>query len=113
MPEKTQTFPTDAVAINLGDGKPRHLRYSLGSLRRLKAKFGATLLSAATLNALDEDKLTDLLFEGLVEKEDLTLEAMADLIDARRIPDLVRAFSEAFSGSFPEKNAPSQTATLQ
>jgi hypothetical protein len=100
--------PTDSVAIDLGDGTTRHLRYSLGSMRRLKKKFGATMLSAETLRALDEDKLADLLFEGLVEKEGLTLDDMADLIDARRIKDLVEAFSLAFSGSLPEKNATSQ-----
>lgn len=104
--------PTDPVEIDLGDGKIRHLRYSLGSMRRLKKKFGTTLLSADTLRSLDEDRLADLIFEGLVEKEGLDIEAMADLIDARRLADIINAFSAAFSGAHPEKNANSQlTAT--
>lgn len=100
--------PTDSVEIDLGDGKPRHLRYSLGSMRRLKKKFGS-MMSAETLATLDEDKLADLLYEGLVEKEGLSVDDMADLIDARRLKELVEGFSQAFSGSLPEKNASSQT----
>ncbi len=100
--------PTESVEVDLGDGKLRHLRYSLGSMRRLKKKFGKTLMSSETLRSLDEDTLSDLLYEGLVEKEGLSVDDMADLIDARRIKDLVEAFSLAFSGSFPEKNATSQ-----
>lgn len=100
--------PTDSVEIDLGDGTTRHLRYSLGSMRRLKKKFGTTMLSTEALSALDEDKLADLIYEGLTEKEGMSLEDMADLIDTRRLKEILEAFSLAFSGSLPEKNAKSQ-----
>jgi hypothetical protein len=106
--------PTEPVEIDLGDGKVRHLRYSLGSMRRLKKQFGKTLMAAETLMSLDEDRLADLIHEGLVEKDGLSVDDMADMIDSRRIKDLVEAFSLAFAGSFPAKNEPSQPdATIQ
>jgi hypothetical protein len=105
--------PTDPVAIDLGDGVTRHLRYSLGSMRRLKNKFGSTMLSESSLMGLDEDKLAELIHEGLVEKDGLSIDDMADLIDSRRLKEIIEGFSLAFSGSMPEKKAASQTATVQ
>jgi hypothetical protein len=111
MPEATPT-PTDSVELDLGDGKLRHLRYSLGSMRRLKKKFGKTLLSPDTLMAMDEDTIPELIFEGLQDRDGLaTSDDVADLIDTRRLKEILEAFFVAFAGSKPEKNAPSQTAT--
>jgi hypothetical protein len=104
--------PTDSVELDLGDGKIRHLRYSLGSMRRLKKKFGKTLIAPDTLMAMDEDTIPELIFEGLVDREGIaTSDELADLIDTRRLKELLEVFFAAFAGSKPEKNAPSQTAT--
>jgi hypothetical protein len=111
MSENTIIKPTDPVEIDLGDGVTRHLRYSLGSMRRLKKKFGTSMLSPEALLGLDEDKLADLIHEGIIEKDGLPLEAMTDLIDTRRLKQIIESFSLAFSGSLPEKNGTSQTAT--
>ena len=104
----TPTTPTDLVEVQLGDGQTRHLRYTLGSMKRLKKKFGTSMMSAESLKALDEDKLADLIYEGLVEKDGMSLEDMADKIDTRKLAHIIERFSLAFSESLPEKNAASQ-----
>lgn len=105
MPE---LHPTDSVSITLADGKERQLRYSVGSMRRLRKKYGASLMKQETLLSLDEETLPDLILEGLVEKDGLTVDDVAELMDTRRMKQIMEAFQEAFVGSLPEKNETSQ-----
>jgi hypothetical protein len=108
----TPIFPSDPVPIDLGDGVARSLRYTLASLRRLKAKHGASLLTGAALKALDEDVLPDLLYEGLTDRRGIeSAEALADKLTPSQVPYLIDVFGRAFSGSLPvpDPNAPSSS----
>ena len=102
-----QITPTDPVAITLSDGVERKLRYGVGSMRRLKAKFGKSLMNKDALLSLDEDTIPELIFEGLMDKDGLSPDEVADLIDTRRIKEVCEKFFEAFTGAHPEKNATS------
>lgn len=99
--------PTDSVTITLSNGVQHELRYSLGSMRRLRKKYGKSLLDKETLLALDEETLPDLIFEGLTDKEGLTADQVADLLDTRKLKETIEAFFAAFAGAMPEKNATS------
>ncbi len=100
----TYIYPTEAVTVDLGDGKPRELRYNLGTLRRLKAKFGKSALTGELLQSLDEDKLPELLYEGLVDKSDIAnADALAEMIPAAAVPYLIQQFVAAYSGAFPKE----------
>lgn len=87
-------YPTDPVLIILSDGVERHLRYTLGALRRLKGKLGDSLTGGSFVN-LNDDQLPELIAEGLIEG-DLTAEQVADLIDARALAYVGERFMEAF-----------------
>lgn len=104
--------PTDSVSIILSDGVERELRYTLGSMRRLRKKYGKSLLDKEALLALDEETIPDLIFEGLSQKEGLTADAVADLLDTRKLKETIEKFFEAFAGALPEKNGTSP-ATVQ
>lgn len=108
MPEQPIT-PTDPVSITLSDGVERELRYTLGSMRRLRKKYGKSLLDKDALLALDEETIPDLIFEGLSSKEGLTADDVADLLDTRKLKETIEKFFEAFVGALPEKN---ETAPL-
>ena len=84
-----------AVPITLADGRERTLRYTLGSLRRLKA-MGVDLL------AMPEDQillhLADLLWAGLVTDDPtLTPEDVAELIPLADAVRHIEAFTKAFT----------------
>lgn len=110
MPE---TFtPIDPVEIDLGDGKIRHLRYSLGTMRRLRKTLGRTLLTKEALLALDEESIPELIFEGLLEKSDFaSSDDIAELIGLPNLKYIVETFVAAWTGSLPGKNAPGRPAT--
>ena len=103
-------YPTEPVTIDIGDGKEREIRYTLATLRRLKAKFGASALNGDLLRSLDEDRLPELLFEGLQDKSGIPdADALAEMIPPAAVPYLIRQFTAAFTGSFP--NAPGSQLT--
>jgi hypothetical protein len=94
----------------LSDGKERELRYTLGSMRRLRKKYGKSLLDKEALLALDEETIPELIYEGLRDKDGLTdADAVADLLDTRKLKETIEKFFEAFAGAMPEKNAVSPT----
>ena len=93
--------PTDPVVVDLGDGKDRELRYTMATLRRLRKKFGVPVLTGELLRSIDEDKLPELLFEGLVDKNKITVDAIAEMIVPAATPYLVQQFLAAFTGAFP------------
>jgi len=105
------------VTITLTDGVERNLRYSLGSCRRLKSKFGASVFTGEGLKGLDEEKLPALLFEGLRDSdgntpEGMTEEKLADLMAMPMLPKMLAAFVAAWSGSMRkngESSSPIQT----
>lgn len=98
--------PTDPVTIDLGDGTPRKLRYSLATMRRLKNKFGQSMMDGTALQKLDEDKLPEILFEGLVDREGIAdSNALAELVTFQNLPGIIEKFTLAFAGAMPEKKA--------
>src|SRR5690349_4091696 len=95
-------YPTDAVSVDLGDGKERELRYTLGSLRRLRKTFGIPVLTGELFRSLDEDRLPELIFEGLTDKSGIdSADDLAEMIHPAAVPYLTQQFLAAFTGSFP------------
>jgi len=102
MPQMTSVatpiFPTTPTPITLADGKVRHLRYSLGSVKRIKAQFGKTFTEI--LSNPPEEFLPVVILMGLVEKdENLTEESLLeDLLTGPMIEYGQLCFVEAFFG---------------
>ncbi len=96
----TPTYPTEPTKITLSDGKERHLRYSLGAMKRIKAKFGKDALEI--LKTPPEDLLPFVLMEGLVEKDGITearlLEDENPLVTGPMVDYVTLQFVEAFFG---------------
>ena len=91
-------YPTEPTPVTFANGKVYHLRYSLGAVKRIKAKFGKTF--AEILGHPPEDFLPMALMEGIVEKEPgLTEEVMLeDLLTGPMIEYAQLCFVEAFFG---------------
>lgn len=108
-------YPTEAVTIDLGDGKERELRYSLATLRRLRTKFGTAILGGELFRSTDDmDRLPDILWEGLIDKSEIKdADQMAELIHPAAAPWLIMQFYAALNGSFPtpDPNDPSSQPT--
>lgn len=114
---KTLPFPTfdEPVTLDLGDGKPLPLRYTLMTLRRLSKRLGQPMLGRkGSLLDITEDNLAELLFEGLCDP--VTGEAptrasgeILALDDLHRMPSsalvyLINTFTTAYNQAVPEKN---------
>lgn len=98
-------YPTEAVTIDLGDGRERELRYTLATVRRMRKTFGIPILRGDFFTSLDESVLPEVLFEGLVDKSEITdADQLAELMQTRAVKYLVRQFEAAFSGSFPPQD---------
>jgi hypothetical protein len=94
-------FPTEPVSIILSDGVERTVRFSMGSLRRLKKTLKKDT-SLDVLNAISADTIPEFLMEGLVDKAGVAdTDAMADLIEVRQLPYLIGRLSLALSESVP------------
>ena len=92
-----QTFASKTTPITLADGKERQLRYSLGSVKRVKEKFGKTFTDI--LNHPPEEFIPFVLMEGLVDKTGITEESiMEDLVTGPMIESVQLSFVEAFFG---------------
>jgi hypothetical protein len=113
MPDKRliPPGPTPPVAIDLLDGKPRFLRYSISTLTSLKAKMGRSLFGrGGALQSVDEEVLPLLILAGLRNEdmtpaEDVTVAQIQDL-PASYFPYLLNVFALAFNGSLPEQQSP-------
>ncbi len=91
------TYPTEPTPITLADGVVRHLRYSLGAVKRIKAKLGKEAVEI--LKIPGEELLPYVLMEGLIEKEGLTEQRISDeLLTGPMIDYATFAFIEAFFG---------------
>ncbi len=92
-----ETFASTPTPITLDDQKQRHLRYSLGAVKRIKTKWGKTFTEI--LGHPPEDFLPEVLMEGLVEKEGLTEQILLDeLLTGPMIEYAQLQFIEAFFG---------------
>jgi hypothetical protein len=95
-------YPTEAVTLDIGDGRERELRYTLATLRRLRKTFGVPVLTGELFRSIDEDRLPELIFEGLADKSGIAdAEALADMIHPAASPYLIQQFLAAFTGAFP------------
>lgn len=93
----------EPVDIELPDGKMRQLQYTVGSLRRIKAALGKSMIGGISL---DED-LATLIYHGLYSAtgeppEGITVEDI-DSLPAPWVPYLLQRFTLAYNGSLPEK----------
>ena len=92
---------TDPVMIDLG-GKQRELRFTLKNVREAKKQFGSL---AEMFKADVTDYLPELVFAGLVEKEGLTPDAVAELIEWKDFQAIIEATMQAFTGKAQTENA--------
>lgn len=112
MSEQNQPVerPTTPATITLSDDKERVLRYSIGTMKKLKVLFGNSLFRGG-LNDLDEEKLPVLIWYGLKHSApggdpNLTLEQVEELIDAQMLPYVMSRFLMAFGGKAKNEQAP-------
>lgn len=79
------TYPTEPVEIVLADHKPRYLRYTAATVRRLKARLGRSLMGG--FGALDEDSLPEAIYEGLTDKSSAKVKLTGQDAADHNIPD--------------------------
>ena len=93
--QDTNTTPTPTRGIEIKLDRLRHLRFTLGTLRRIREEIGTEALEAG----VSEEKLAKVLWYGLKE-DDPTLkpEDVEDLIDLQDLPELVEALKRAMGG---------------
>lgn len=106
--------PTTPTPITLADGKVRHLRYSLGDVKRIKQQFAKLPVApssapqeeqfrtspfAQIMGHQPEDLLPVVLMMGIVEKEGLTEQVLLEeLLTGPMIDSAQIAFVQAFFG---------------
>ena len=93
--------PTDPGKVALADGKPRALRFTNGSIRRLKAKHGVQSFQELFGREFT-DIAGDFIFEGLVDKDGLTAEAVDDLIPVHELLEIQYAILAAMNNETVE-----------
>jgi len=84
----------EPVSIDFGAG-PRQLRYSITATRKLKQRFGS-IKEMMTVEAFEA--LPDAIYEGLIDKTDLSPEKIADMIDLQDVQRLHYIFLRALTG---------------
>jgi len=90
---KTPT-PTRGVPVDLGDGVPRRLRYSLRTMREVRQAFG----DIEQFDAHDEN-LGKLLWFGLRHEDDtLSVPQVEELVDLEHLTTIMEAVTEALGG---------------
>ena len=105
--------PTDSTPIDLGDGKERTIRFTLGKLKKLKKKFGSSLMQTG-LRDLDEEQLPEIIRMGLEgpESEKPSIEWF-DNIEIKLIPVLIETVVKAWFKAMPKNEPPLTTEDLQ
>lgn len=89
MPQETPT-PTRGVQIMLD--RVRYMRYSLGTIRKIREEFGVEALEAG----LSGDKLAKVLWYGLVTDDpSLTVEQLEELIDLENMKGVLEVMTKA------------------
>jgi len=91
-PTPTPT-PTRGVVIVLD--KERRLRYSLGTIRKMREEFGDNVLESG----LPHDAIGKLLWFGLVhDDENLTPGDVEELVDLEHLDEIMKAVTKATGG---------------
>lgn len=86
---KETPTPTRGVPIELD--RTRYLRFSLGTLRRIREEFGEDLEAG-----LSGDKLAKVLWYGLRGSDpELTVEQLEEIIDLEQLPAVIEALGKA------------------
>ena len=86
----------ESVTISLD--KERHLRYTWGSVRRLKREEGIVFTELEDDQLTDLDVIASVLWAGLVwEDETLTVNAVADMVPLNRTGEVSDKIAEAIS----------------
>lgn len=89
---ETLPTPTPTKGVPLMLDRERHLRFSLGTIRRLKDKLGKTALE----EGVSTDLLAELLWFGLTHEDaDLTVEQVEEMVDLEHLTEVMDAVSAA------------------
>lgn len=98
----------EPAEIELSDGVVRKLRFTNASIKRIKTALG--LVKFQDIQGADAyDALPVMIFEGLVDKTGLSVEAVNDLIDVRYFKELFEEITVALQGDQPPNVESSQT----
>ena len=91
----TSKTPTPTRGVEIMLDRKRFLRYTLGTLRRIREELGTEALEAG----VSEEKLARVLWHGLKEDDpSLRPEQVEDLVDLQQLPVLVSALQMAMGG---------------
>ncbi len=106
----SRTVPIEIkpVLLTTTDGKEREFLLTAGGMNRIKKKFDVNNIKE--LLALEETALVPILYEALLDKNDLTEEQFNDIIPFNPEP-LMRALGMLLGASFPDP--PKATETTQ
>lgn len=96
MPTPQPPTTIQNVPITFSDGIERHLRYTLGDVKRIKQKWGADFKTM--FEHPQEEMMPAVLWVGLIEKTDLTEEGLSELISIGSVEYYQLCFVEAFFG---------------
>ena len=91
--------PTDAKLIHLSDGRAKEIRFTLRTFKTLKSKFKMSFLNGEGWQNIDEDMLPEVLYESLVDKSDITLDELYDLVTIDTVPAIMEAVALAIGGN--------------
>jgi hypothetical protein len=100
--------PTEQFYVTLSDGVKREIRFSIATLKRIKAKTGKSFMREATFEEMDEDVVPTLLFEALVDKSSLNEDFVAENISMKDFNRIYIETMTAFAGSLPPHDPEAQ-----
>lgn len=93
--------------VELTLDKPRKLRYTWRSIRRLHNEYGVNILDMKEESFTNPDTISKILWAGLVwDDPDLTVDALDDLIELRQLATISGKVSEAISTQMGETSDP-------
>lgn len=94
--------PTDGPKLRLIDGVEKEFLLSMGSLRRLKKRFGVTLIKEL-LDRDAEEIGVPLLYEAMVDRGNMTEDEFANLLPAN-LDIILRTVMSLLGYSFPDES---------
>lgn len=90
---KSTPAPSRGVPIDLD--RRRYLRYTLGTLRKIRLEFGDETLT----KGVTEEKLAKVLWYGLVgDDPELKPELVEEIVDLEKLPEVTKAMRAAMGG---------------
>jgi hypothetical protein len=81
--------------IDIGDGKQREIFFSIAAAGRLRKQYGSFANAMAEEAA---ETLPSIVFEGLVDKDGLTVEKISELISVGRAREIQETIQAALAG---------------